>query len=111
MIAMSLSAMVVGNVVLKFAEGLADALFGMMKEEFTSSIPSTLGALLLKPGLKRIKEGRLHRIWRSTTSESMELSLLPTVALMPKRFKARIRVAKRGVEQNIVQGIAERMAR
>ena len=46
----------VGNVVLKLTEGLAGSLFSMMKEEFTSSLGSKLGALLLKPAFKRIKK-------------------------------------------------------
>ncbi|HHY09706.1 MAG TPA: phosphate acyltransferase PlsX, partial [Firmicutes bacterium] len=46
----------VGNIVLKFAEGLSEALFGMLKEEFTSGVISTLAALMLKPGLSRIKK-------------------------------------------------------
>jgi glycerol-3-phosphate acyltransferase PlsX len=45
----------VGNVVLKLSEGLAGALFSMMKEEFTSGFRTKLGALLLKPAFKRIK--------------------------------------------------------
>ena len=55
----------VGNVVLKFAEGLADALFGMMKEEFGPRFLQH-GALLLKPGLRRIKRRWIIRVWRRT---------------------------------------------
>ena len=46
----------VGNVVLKFMEGFAKDLFSMLKEEFTSSFRSKLGAMLLMPGLKRFKK-------------------------------------------------------
>ncbi len=54
----------VGNVVLKFAEGLAETLFGMMKEEFTTSVVRQAGALLLRPGLRQIKKTRrLYRVW------------------------------------------------
>lgn len=45
----------VGNVVLKFGEGLALTIFKLLKEEFESSgIIAKLGALLLKPTLKRL---------------------------------------------------------
>ncbi|HHW98014.1 MAG TPA: phosphate acyltransferase PlsX [Firmicutes bacterium] len=45
----------VGNVVLKFMEGMALGLFTMLQEEFTSDLRSKLGAGLLLPGLKRFK--------------------------------------------------------
>ncbi|NLL48922.1 MAG: phosphate acyltransferase PlsX [Firmicutes bacterium] len=102
----------VGNVVLKFAEGLADALFGMMKEEFTSSIPSTLGALLLKPGLKRIKKKVDYTEYGGAPLLGVNgIVIIAHGGSNAKAIQNAIRVAKRGVEQNIVQGIAERMAR
>lgn len=44
----------VGNVVLKTAEGLAGALFELIKEKITSNPVRKLGALAVKPGLKEI---------------------------------------------------------
>ena len=101
----------VGNVVLKFAEGLSDALFGMMKEEFTSSIPSAAGALLLKPGFRRIKK----RVDYTEYGGAPLLGVNGVVIIAHGGSNAKaiynaIRVAKQGAEQNIVQGIAERMA-
>lgn len=45
----------VGNVVLKFFEGLALTLFGSLKEGLMSSTRTKLGALLVKPALKGLK--------------------------------------------------------
>lgn len=45
----------VGNVVLKFFEGLALTLFGSLKEGLMSSPRTKLGALLVKPALKGLK--------------------------------------------------------
>lgn len=45
----------VGNVVLKFMEGMAASLFAMLKEEFASDLRSKLGAGLLLPSLRRFK--------------------------------------------------------
>lgn len=45
-----------GNVILKLTEGLASSLFGMMKEEFTKGFVPKMGALLLKPSLKGMKD-------------------------------------------------------
>lgn len=46
----------VGNIVLKQSEGIASTLFAMMKKEFTSGLRSKIGAMLLKPALRRIKK-------------------------------------------------------
>lgn len=45
-----------GNVALKSAEGTAEAVFGLLKEGIASSFRAKLGALLLKPVLKKIKK-------------------------------------------------------
>ncbi|MCK9524681.1 MAG: phosphate acyltransferase PlsX [Limnochordia bacterium] len=102
----------VGNVVLKFAEGLADALFGMMKDEFISSIPSTLGALLLKPSLRRIKKKVDYTEYGGAPLLGVNgVVIIAHGGSNAKAITNAIYVAKRGVEQGIVQGIAERMAR
>jgi glycerol-3-phosphate acyltransferase PlsX len=45
-----------GNIVLKYTEGLATTLFGMLKDEMMKTTRSKLGALLLKPGLRKFKK-------------------------------------------------------
>lgn len=45
-----------GNVILKEAEGLADALFKMLKNGLYSSARTKLGALLAKPAFKSVKK-------------------------------------------------------
>lgn len=46
----------VGNIILKLTEGLAMSIFSLLKEEFTSSFTSKVGALLLKSGLRKFKK-------------------------------------------------------
>lgn len=46
----------VGNVILKYSEGFAKALFGMIKEELMSSNISKLGALLSKGAFNNLKK-------------------------------------------------------
>ena len=46
----------VGNVVLKTTEGVASFVFSLLKEAFTSSIRSKIGALLIRPYLKVLKD-------------------------------------------------------
>jgi glycerol-3-phosphate acyltransferase PlsX len=46
----------VGNVVLKLMEGMALALFGMIKQVFMKNLLTKLCAMVLKPGLKSVKK-------------------------------------------------------
>lgn len=46
----------VGNVVIKTTEGLAGALFQLIKEKITATTVRKLGALAIKPGLKEIAQ-------------------------------------------------------
>ena len=44
-----------GNILLKYTEGLAGALMGMLKDEMKQGIRSKLGAALMMPALRRFK--------------------------------------------------------
>lgn len=44
-----------GNLLLKYTEGMASSLAGVLKDEMLSSTRGKIGALLLKPALKRFK--------------------------------------------------------
>lgn len=46
----------VGNVVLKFMEGFASTLMGMLKTEMTSTLRAKMGAALMMPSLKNFKK-------------------------------------------------------
>ncbi|HAN73809.1 MAG TPA: phosphate acyltransferase PlsX [Planktothrix sp. UBA8407] len=46
----------VGNVLLKFAEGVGEAVLQMLKEELTDGLQARIGTTLLKPSLKRFKQ-------------------------------------------------------
>ena len=45
-----------GNVVLKFMEGMAGTLMGIIKQEMMGDIRSKIGALLAKPAFRRVKK-------------------------------------------------------
>jgi len=45
-----------GNIILKHTEGLAKALFTMIKEELMSSLGTKLGAMLAKPAFRKVKK-------------------------------------------------------
>ena len=46
----------VGNVILKFMEGVASTLMGIIKKEITADVRGKLGGLLAKPAFKRVKK-------------------------------------------------------
>lgn len=46
----------VGNVILKHTEGLAKALFTMLKQELMASLGTKLGAMLAKPAFRKVKK-------------------------------------------------------
>lgn len=101
----------VGNVVLKFAEGLAETLFGMMKEEFTTSFLRQAGALLLRPGLKQIQK----RVDYTEYGGAPLLGVGGVVIIAHGGSNAKavynaIRVAKEGINHRLVDIIAEAMA-
>lgn len=45
-----------GNIILKYTEGVADALLGIIKQELMGDLRSKLGALLAKPAFRRVKK-------------------------------------------------------
>ncbi|HHY61256.1 MAG TPA: phosphate acyltransferase PlsX [Clostridia bacterium] len=45
----------VGNVVLKLSEGLATTIFQLLKQELTAGLRAKMGAALVAPGLKKLK--------------------------------------------------------
>ena len=46
----------VGNVILKFMEGVAGTLMGIIKKEITADLRGKIGGLLAKPAFKRVKK-------------------------------------------------------
>lgn len=46
----------VGNVILKFMEGVAGTLMGIIKQEITADFRGKLGGILAKPAFKRVKK-------------------------------------------------------
>ena len=98
-----------GNVVLKFAEGLSSTLLNMIKEEAKRSLVATAGALLMKPGFRRLKK----RMDPNEYGGAPLLGINGVVIIAGSNAKAiynALRVAREGVQNRYVEIIAERMA-
>lgn len=98
----------VGNVVLKFAEGLAASLFSLLKEELTSSLRGKLGGALALPAFKAVK-GKLDpdEYGGAPLLGVNGVSIICHGSSKAKAIKNAVRVAKKCVELNFVQTIAE----
>ncbi|MGB4431204.1 MAG: phosphate acyltransferase PlsX [Limnochordia bacterium] len=100
-----------GNVVLKFAEGLSSTLLNMIKEEAKRSLVATAGALLMKPGFRRLKKRMDPNEYGG--APLLGINGVVIIALGGSNAKAiyiALRVARVGVQNRYVEIIAERMA-
>lgn len=98
----------VGNVVLKFAEGLAKGLMGMIKEAATSSIMGTLGGALLKPALGELKKKVDYTEYGGAPLLGLNgICIISHGSSNAHAIKNAIRVAKECVENRVVDAIRE----
>lgn len=98
----------VGNIVLKAGEGLAQALFKMMREEMTKTWPAKVGTAMAAPAMKGIQK-------RLDSAEYGGFPLLGVngVAIIShgnskaRAIKNAIRVARESVDNHLVTAILE----
>lgn len=97
----------VGNVVLKFFEGLALTLFGSLKEGLMSSTRTKLGALLVKPALKGLKnqfdtssqggapllglKGLVVKAHGNSSSKEIEIALKQCISFKKQKINEKIK--------------------
>lgn len=97
----------VGNVVLKFFEGLALTLFGSLKEGLMSSTRTKLGALLIKPALKGLKnqfdtssqggapllglKGLVVKAHGNSSSKEIEIALKQCISFKKQKINEKIK--------------------
>ncbi len=95
-----------GNVVVKLSEGLSETLFGLIKEELSSSLLSKLAAAAMMPAFRRIKK----RMDYEEYGGAPLLGVKGMVIIAHGRSKAKairnaLRVAQQGAEQNVVEAV------
>ncbi|NLW56692.1 MAG: phosphate acyltransferase PlsX [Firmicutes bacterium] len=92
-----------GNVILKFAEGMAAALFRMMKEAVTESAWTKMGALIIKPSLQRLKDRFDYSEYGGAPLLGVNgVSLISHGRSDAKAFKNAIIAAANGVKQDMI---------
>ncbi len=97
----------VGNIVLKFFEGLALTMFGCLKEGLYSSLRTKIGALLVKPALKGLKntfdtssqggapllglKGLVVKAHGNSTSKEIEIAIKQCISFKKQKINEKIK--------------------
>lgn len=102
----------VGNVMLKTTEGLAGALFQLIKEKITATPIRKLGALAIKSGLKEIGKMMDYAEYGGAPLLGVNgISIICHGSSKEKAILNAIRVAKECVESRFIEGIKEELPR
>ncbi len=96
----------VGNIVLKFAEGIGEVLLQLLKEELSAGMRAKVATALLKPGLKRFKQ----RVDHVEHGGALLLGVAGVCIISHGSSKAvticnAVRLAKDAIENNVLDRI------
>ncbi|HBL37356.1 MAG TPA: phosphate acyltransferase PlsX [Firmicutes bacterium] len=93
----------VGNIILKFAEGMATAIFQKMKEALLQSTLTKIGALAIKPGLKQLKDSFDYSEYGGAPLLGVKgVSIISHGRSDAKAYKNAIKAAANGVRQDMI---------
>jgi glycerol-3-phosphate acyltransferase PlsX len=102
----------VGNIILKFAEGMSSALFQKMKEALLQSPLTKLGALAIKPSLKQLKASFDYSEYGGAPLLGVKgVSIISHGRSDAKAFKNAIIAAANAVEQDVIGKIQSSLDR
>ncbi|MGF7185128.1 glycerol-3-phosphate acyltransferase PlsX [Desulfitispora alkaliphila] len=97
-----------GNVVLKFAEGMAATIFGILKEELQQSMRTKAGAALAYPAFKAIKKKMDYSEYGGAPLLGVNgVSIICHGSSNAKAIKNAIGVAEECVKANFIEVISE----
>ena len=100
----------VGNVVLKFAEGMAAAIFDLLKESINGDGRSRLGGFLLRPSLKRLWKRMDYTEYGGAPLLGVKgVSIISHGSSNAKAIRNAVRVAREAVAGRIVEAIEDRI--
>lgn len=101
-----------GNLILKYTEGLAGALTGMLKDELMASWRSKLGALLIMPAMRRFKARMDYEQHGGAPLLGVEGAVVKAHgSSSAAAFKNAVHQARRMVTGEVVERIREGVAR
>ena len=107
-----------GNIILKYTEGIVSVLLGMIKKNLKSSVRTTIGAFLCKPGFRKLKknldynayggapllgvEGAIVKAHGSSGAEAISNAVRQARTMLEGRVVEKIRAGLSGLEQEQV---------
>ena len=98
----------IGNILLKFAEGLSQFIFDSLKQEIESNLRHKLGAALLLPGLQGMKKRLDYTEYGGAPLLGVNgLCIIAHGSSNSKAIKNAIGVCAQGISTNVLQGIAQ----
>ena len=101
-----------GNVVLKTAEGVVTMLTTILRQEFTSTLPRKLAALVLRPGIKNLRKKLDYAEIGGAPLLGVNGAVIVSHGRSTERaIETAFGVAVRAVEHDLSGGISERVAR
>lgn len=102
----------VGNVLMKFMEGTAGFLFGMIKDELMSSTRTKIGAALAKPAFKNLKKNLDYTEYGGALLLGTKAGLIKAHGSSnAKAIKNTIRQSRELVENRTVEKITEELSK
>lgn len=100
----------VGNIVLKFAEGMAAAVFDLLRESIDCDARSRLGGLLLKPSLRRLWKRMDYAEYGGAPLLGVRgVSIISHGSSSAKAIRNAVRVAREAVSAQMVKAIEEQI--
>jgi phosphate acyltransferase len=101
-----------GNVILKFGEGLAESILGLMREQMTSSLINKLAAAILKPSLRKVFRRLDYAEYGGIPLLGVNGSAIISHGRSnAKAIKNALRVARQTAETEVATAIAEGLAK
>lgn len=100
----------VGNVILKFGEGMADMVVKLIKEELSSTLSSGIGAALIRGGFERLKAKLDYTEYGGAPLLGINgACIIAHGSSCPKAIKNAVRVASEYVERGINRQIERKL--
>jgi glycerol-3-phosphate acyltransferase PlsX len=98
----------VGNIVLKYTEGLANGLMSLIKDAMTANLKGKIGGLLVKGNLKSLKKKLDYEEYGGTPLLGLKkLTIISHGRSSARAIANAIRVASEASSKNIIESIDE----
>ncbi|MHB1161406.1 MAG: phosphate acyltransferase PlsX [Chloroflexota bacterium] len=95
-----------GNIVIKLSEGLASALFDILRTELTAGLVSKLAALAMKPAFRRVKKRLDYAEYGGAPLLGVNgVAIIAHGRSNALAIKNAVRVAKQAADQKLVEAI------